>query len=148
MTNGVRSTSPDLSDLPRLARLPDPDALPAMPGAGGLADRQRSFAGVLSRAASHPGPPASPEAQARESAEQFVAITFLQPLLQQLRAGNHAAAPFAPSQGEKQMQSLMDAETATRLAKAQRWPLVDRIAKDLLRKAPAELSPRAQAGVE
>lgn len=144
MTNGVRQSA-----------LPSPLAPIDIPGGVAqklpmhgdprapdpLTERQRSFAGVLSRAGA--GKPETPESKAREGAEQFVAISFLQPLLKQLRETNRAAAPFAPSSGEKQMQGLMDAELASRLAKAQRWPLVDRIAQDLLKKSAETPAPDA-----
>lgn len=132
--NGVQlspSSSLDLAS-PTNARtiapvLPDP-----RDSSVSLSDRQRAFAGVLSRASSHPGKQ-TPEQEARDGAEQFIAITFLQPLLKQLRETNNAAPPFAPSAAEKQMQGMMDAQLAQHIAKAERWPLVDRVAKDLLR---------------
>ena len=138
--NGVQlSTSPTLglagpTDARTLAPvLPDPSdaSLP-------LADRQRAFAGILSRASGHPSKQ-TPEQEARDGAEQFVAITFLQPLLKQLRETNQAAPPFAPSAGEKQMQGMMDAQLAQHIAKAERWPLVDRVARDLLRNQAAKV---------
>lgn len=151
MTNGVRqpalaaSLAPPLS--PPLAPIALPDGVAQkLPMHGDphapdpLTERQRSFAGVLAKAGGAGGPK-PPEAQAREGAEQFVAISFLQPLLKQLRETNRASAPFAPTAGEKQMQGLMDAELAGRLAKAQRWPLVDRIAQDLLRKSAEKAGP-------
>jgi len=137
--NGVPlSISPSLglagpTDARSLAPvLPDPSdaSLP-------LADRQRAFAGILSRASSHSSKQ-TPEQEARDGAEQFAAITFLQPLLKQLRETNQAAPPFAPSAGEKQMQGMMDAQLAQHIAKAERWPLVDRVARDMLRNQPSK----------
>lgn len=146
MTNGVRQTAP--ASLPFAPIGMPADVAQKLPMHGDsrapdpLTERQRSFAGVLSRAGGA-GKPETPESRAREGAEQFVAISFLQPLLKQLRETNRAAAPFAPSSGEKQMQGLMDAELSSRLAKAQRWPLVDRIAQDLLRKSAEAPTPDA-----
>lgn len=100
-------------------------------------DRQQSFAralGIEQRrldAASVDGE--TPEARARTAAERFVAQAFLQPLLKELRASNQAPAPFAPGPGEKQFRSLMDQTLAEDLAKSARLPLVDRLARDLLR---------------
>lgn len=103
--------------------------------------RQRDFAAILARGQTSAA--GTPEAQAREQAEQFVAITLVQPVLKQLRESNNAAPPFAPSQGEKQFQSLMDAHVAQQITRATSFPLVDRLAQDLLRhvKTGAEGAP-------
>ena len=95
-------------------------------------ERQSDFASVLGRVQMRSGE--SPEDLARRSAEQFVAMALVQPLLKQLRDSNHAAPPFAPSQGEKQFQSLMDAEVAQRMVRAAHFPLVERLARDMLTK--------------
>lgn len=109
-----------------------------------LVERQRSFAGVLARAGSHPGANLqTDEEKAREGAEQFVAMTFIQPLLKQLRETNQSVAPFAPSAGEKQMQSMLDGVLAEKLVSSERWPLVDRIAQDMLKKNAAKPAPNA-----
>lgn len=142
MSNGVRqlglSSPADLAQAASLVPRSDP-----------LTERQRSFAGILSRANQHPGAAAlSPERQARETAEQFVAMSFVQPLLKQLRDTNGAAAPFAPSKGEKQMQSMLDGVLAEKLVSSQRWPLVDRIADDMLKKAQASAAPKDLADLQ
>ena len=72
---------------------------------------------------------------ARAAAEDFVSLTFVQPLFKQLRSTSMAKGVFAPSQAEKQFQGLADAEIAKRLVRASKWPLVDRIAKDLEKRA-------------
>jgi Rod binding domain-containing protein len=105
------------------------------------ADRQSDFASVLGRAQHRPDEPV--EDLARRSAEQFVAMALVQPLLKQLRDNNNAAPPFAPSQGEKQFQSLMDAEVAQRMVRAAHFPLVDRLARDMLVKVSGVDAPRA-----
>jgi Rod binding domain-containing protein len=113
--------------------------LPDAVGSGALAERQKSFAGILSRAQSHPGAKAATsEVEARESAEQFVAITFLQPLLKQLRETNRASAPFALSAGEKQMQGMLDAHVSQQIVSSSSWPLVDRIASDMLKNSSSK----------
>ena len=96
-----------------------------------LAARQESFASVLAR--SDPGAERDPRAAARGAAEQIVSVTLVQPLLAQLRSSSMAAAPFAPSRGERQFQSLMDAHTAQDLVRAANFPLVDALAERLLR---------------
>jgi Rod binding domain-containing protein len=99
-----------------------------------LVTAQRSFASILAR---DRGAPADPEQSARESAEQLVSISLVQPVLKQLRDSDGAAPPFAPTQAERQFRSLMDAELAQRLVRASNFPLVDRLARDLLARAPA-----------
>lgn len=99
--------------------------------AAGLLDRQRSFTEVLSQRTSADG--AKPAAaQAKETAQDFVAMAFVQPLLKQLRETNGAAAPFAPTKGEQQFRALMDAEIARKIVRASDWPLVNRLARNLL----------------
>jgi Rod binding domain-containing protein len=101
-----------------------PAAPPATPAGDG------SFESILSRTA-RPGQTTAQ--RAREAAEQFVALTFVQPALKALREGNDAAPPFAPSEGEKQFRALLDAELAQRIVRKANYPLVDRVARDLLR---------------
>ncbi len=113
---------------------------------------QRSFAAILGRDWQAPGAPAqTPEQRARSTAEQYVAIALVQPVLKQLRDPNPAVppfAPFAPTQAERQFRALMDAELAQRLVHAQRFPLVDRIAGDLMARAGLTPAPSPTAGDE
>jgi Rod binding domain-containing protein len=75
---------------------------------------------------------AGPEARkAREAAEDFVAMTFIEPILAQIRESSQAAPPFAPTNGEKQFRAMMDAGLARELTRAARFPLVERLARDL-----------------
>jgi Rod binding domain-containing protein len=101
-----------------LARRPD-----------GLAARQGDFASVIARANGQSGE--TTEETAREGAQQFVAITLVQPLLKQLRETNGAAAPFAPSSAELQFRSMMDAQLAQRIVRASGFGIVDAIARSL-----------------
>lgn len=102
------------------------------PGAH-LAERQRSFAAVLGQEFRAPGPvAASPQERAQRTAEQLVSITFIQPILKQLRETSRASPPFAPTQAERQFGALADAEVAHQIVRAARLPLVDRVARDLL----------------
>ena len=121
--------------------MPEPSAIPPTTPAplqwgavtpDRLTDNQRSFAAALGRADTRQQ--SAPD-RARDTAEQFVTQTLILPLLKQLRANNQAAPPFAPTQAERQFGALQDAETAQRIAHASRFPLVDRLAQDLLRKA-------------
>lgn len=93
---------------------------------------QQDFSGVLGRAIERGE--TGPE-QARKAAEQFVAIALVQPLLSQLRAANQSAPPFAPTQGEKQFQSLLDSHLAQEITRSKNFPLVDRLAADLMKRA-------------
>lgn len=87
------------------------------------------FQSVLGRAVHRGGA----QEQVRASAEELVSIALIQPILAELRDSNTAAPPFAPGPYEKQFGTLMDAEVSRRLVKAQNFPLVDRLARDLLR---------------
>ena len=75
--------------------------------------------------------------RAREAAEQLVAITFVLPILEEMRKSNHAAAPFAPSSGEKQFRSFLDAKLADEITKSAQFPLVDRITNDMMNRMAA-----------
>jgi len=105
----------------------------AQPATTRDADASATFASILGKAAADTAK--SPDEQARNAARQFVAVTLVQPLLKQLRESNTAAAPFAPSQGEKQFQSLIDADIALKITGAAHFPLVDRLASDLAKRA-------------
>ena len=76
---------------------------------------------------------ATPKERARAAAEQLVAITFVRPILEEMRRSNNAAPPFGPSSGEKQFRSFLDAKLADEITRSARVPLVDRIARDLAR---------------
>lgn len=121
-----------------------PAPLPPIPratGADGLAN-QADFASLIGRdQALHAPAPASPDERytdedhrtARRAAEQFVAIALVQPFLKQVRESSQAAPPFAPGPGEKQFRAMQDAAMSQRLVKAAHFPLVDRLARDLLK---------------
>lgn len=100
------------------------------------------------------GEKSDPKKAARSAAEEFVAVTFVQPLFKQLRSTNHASAPFAPGNAEKQFQAMADAEIAKRMVKSANWPLVDMIASGLEKRAKgigavqkSEARPGLRAGV-
>ncbi|MCB9844893.1 MAG: hypothetical protein H6811_02750 [Phycisphaeraceae bacterium] len=98
-----------------------------------LLDRQRTFAAALGRAESIPER-LTPEQTARRQAEQLVAITFVQPILRETREANATPPPFGPSQAERQLGPIFDAQIADRLVRASNFPIVDRIASDLMRR--------------
>lgn len=121
-----------IADSASFAR-PLPEPLPTT-AAGALAQGQRSFASVLSRAGTAPQ---TPEQTAREAAEQLVAITFVQPLFKQLRSTSWAAGPFKPGPAEQQFRALLDADLSQRMVKSSSWGLVDRLARDMLKRSEA-----------
>lgn len=115
-----------------LGRAPDAGLLRALPtGRADVMREQASFAAALGRAGRDSG--MTDADRARDAAQDFVAQTFVQPLLKQFRDSDRTPAPFGPSQGEKQFRALMDVELARRIVRAQHFPLVDRLAQDLLR---------------
>ncbi|GJM17895.1 MAG: hypothetical protein DHS20C14_01080 [Phycisphaeraceae bacterium] len=108
-------------------------------------ESQRSFRDVLGMARSRTpelGADASPEARAanaearaaesRDAAEQFVAKTFIEPVLSSVRENSQAAPPFAPTQAEQQFRAMADARLAIDVVKRANLPIVDRLARDLL----------------
>jgi len=114
-----------------LARAPQPPR-------AALRARQQEFEAALSRQQAQAR---SGDAQsARDAAADFVAAAFIEPLLKHLRENSVAAPPFAPGPGEKQFRGIADAQIARRVARAANFPLVDRIASDLLRGGAAVAS--------
>jgi len=112
-----------------------------MPGFAGRSDSFRmaqetrsrdEFRSILARAGA--GQDAD---RAHESARDLVAITFIQPVLRQIRESSGAAAPFAPTQAEKQFGALLDAKLAAQIVESGRFSIVDRIAADLTRASRA-----------
>ncbi|MBL0870899.1 MAG: rod-binding protein [Phycisphaerales bacterium] len=97
-----------------------------------LTERQEAFAGVLSRARDAGK---SDQQRAREAAEDFVAVAFVQPVLKQLRESDRSAAPFNQGPAEKQFRSMMDAAMAKQMVRASNFPLVERVAEQTLKTA-------------
>ena len=121
-------------------------ARPLSPSRASLARTQRDFAAALGRAGRDPGErPATPLEGAREAAQQLVSVALVQPLLKQLRDSSRAAPPFAPTQAEKQFAAIGDATLAQDIARAANFPLVDRLARDLLRMGAARAADIAEA---
>jgi len=122
---------------PLLAQAPaSPPALGApAPDRGAEPDGARSFSDALRRSAMiPPGQPRSPGAEpdpAREAAQELVAITFVQPILAQLRESNMAAEPFAPGDAERRFGPLWDAAIAQRIVQARGFGLVDAVARSV-----------------
>jgi Rod binding domain-containing protein len=102
-----------------------------LPPKSDLKRSQESFLSVLGKKVDDTEA-RTPAEKAREVAEQYVSIALVQPMLKQLRETSNAAPPFAPTQAEKQFRALSDADLAQQIVKAKQFPLVDRLARDLL----------------
>ncbi len=104
-------------------------------------DAQQDFASIMAR--QNTGPAArlqEPDAQARAAAEEFVAISMVQPILAEARESTMAAGPFEPSSAERQFRAMQDATLAQRLTRAAHFPLVERLARDLQKSVPSASS--------
>lgn len=97
-------------------------------------DDRTGFASVLDRVAW------SKDARttARETAQEFVAMTLVQPILTAARESNAAAPPFAPGDAERRFGFLLDQRYANEIVRAQNFPLVDAVTRQLLRHAGIE----------
>lgn len=102
-------------------------------GVAGLLSATGGFGAALRRARSA-GAAGTPEA-ARSAAEEFVAMTLVQPILAQMRAQNSAAAPVGPGEAERAFAPLWDAEIAARITKAENFGVVDAVARKLLERS-------------
>lgn len=104
--------------------------------------RASDFDHVLGRARAAPAGD-----EATNAARDLVAITLVEPLLEQLRESSQAAPPFAPSRGEKQFRAMLDANLAREITGAARFPLVERLARDLRSRGStdAPITPNVQA---
>ena len=80
------------------------------------------------------------EEKAREAAEDFIASTLIKPVLAQMREMNDAAPPFGPGAHEKAFAGMVDDMIAERIVHAQRFTLVERIAKDMQARGAATVA--------
>ncbi|MHC4976421.1 MAG: hypothetical protein ACYTF7_07425 [Planctomycetota bacterium] len=109
-------------------------------GSAGLSARadvaSRGFAEAIGRWSDRAqGGRAMTAEDARGAAEELVAMTFVQPILSQMREMNNAAPPFAPGVAERRFGAMWDAEIAQRLVRSEGFGLVDAVARDVLSKA-------------
>jgi len=109
----------------------------AAPTFGTGLSAQRSFSEALGAASRSDALAAREErsehAKAREAAEKLIATTLVEPILKQLRETNNAAPPFGTTPAEKQFGSLLDHRLSQDIVKSANFPIVDRVARDLLR---------------
>lgn len=96
------------------------------------AEDGRRFSEIIGKGPSQPDK-RKPEEQAREAAEQLLSVTFIQPVLKQVREMNDAPPPWGPTQAEKQFGPMLDAKLADQLIKAARLPIIERLSRDLNR---------------
>ncbi len=110
----------------------------AAPSFGGGLTGQRSFAEALGDMRNavrfEAKEDRKPEDRALDAARQLVATTLVEPILKQARESNQAPPPFGPTQAERQFGSLLDHKLAQDIVTASGFPLVDRLARDLLKK--------------
>lgn len=103
------------------------------PAPGMVTQRQRDFSAIISRDDSR----ADAKGSARQAAEDFVAMAFVEPLLSQLRESNDAAPPFAPGAAERQFGEIMDQVLSRQIVRASRFPLVERLESDMITRGEA-----------
>lgn len=115
------------------------------PSAAGLQARSSDFASVLGRIDAES---MSAEERAAQGARDLVSVALVQPALKSFRQSNGAAGPFAPNQAERTFRGMMDASFAQRLVQGGRWPLVDRVARSLLRQGQEIPAQAAEPAVQ
>lgn len=106
----------------------------ARPALEGLGSKQNDFASLLNIEDRRLDAGRGSEAErARSAAEDFVAQALVKPVLSMIREHSQAAEPFAPTRAEKAFGGLMDEQIARGVVRASNFPLVDRLAQDLMR---------------
>lgn len=75
---------------------------------------------------------------ARESAEDLVAMTFVQPLLAQMRSDVFGGGPFSSGTVQDRLSPFADAAIARDIVKGSRLPIVDAIERTFNRAATQE----------
>lgn len=100
---------------------------------GELGRKQSQFSRVLAGERSKP----VSEDEATRIARDLVAVALVQPLLKEWREAEQGPPPFGPGPAEKQFRAMQDANLAQELTRAQRFPLVERLTRDLRRGASA-----------
>jgi Rod binding domain-containing protein len=84
----------------------------------------------------------SNQSRARAAAEGLVSTTFIEPILKQLRESNNTPPPFGPSSAEKQFSTMLDTKLSDEIVRAANFPLVTRIAAQLMENMPSQNPPR------
>lgn len=125
--------------MPALAPIAGAVATPALDALslGAAAPRRATgsaapFGDFLSGRAGNASTESAPD-RARHAAQEFVSIALVQPILSSLRESNQAAPPFAPGDVERKFGPLLDAEIARRIVTRTNFPIVDAVARRLLK---------------
>ncbi len=100
-------------------------------GVRGEVRGQRDFSVLLSEASAD-DKSIPPKERARAAAEAFVGDALVLPILKQARETSDAAPPFNRGKHEEMFGSLMDQAIAMRIVQSSNFPVVDRIAEQLL----------------
>ncbi len=108
---------------------------------GSLGATQRSFAEVMAIAGRGPQDQLAEVDESRQTAEQLVATTLVEPILKQLRESNNAPPPFGPGKGEQQFRAMTDAHTAKEIVRSGQFGLVERLAQDMREHSVAKTEP-------
>ncbi len=109
--------------------------------ANSLSATQRSFAEVMAIAGRGPQDQSAEVDESRQTAEQLVATTLVEPILKQLRESNNAPPPFGPGKGEQQFRAMTDAHTAKEIVRSGQFGLVERLAQDMREHSVAKAEP-------
>jgi Rod binding domain-containing protein len=104
----------------------EPTPLPPSAAAPRPLAADPTFDGLLRAAGSGDGPD-----EAREAAEKFVSIAFIEPVLASLRESALAEGPFAPSDAERRFSPMLHQHLADRIVASANFPLVDRVVAQL-----------------
>ncbi|MEM0984422.1 MAG: hypothetical protein AAGI17_10785 [Planctomycetota bacterium] len=101
---------------------------------GPTVDAQRDFADVLGISNRTPSKPdQTAEEQAHDTAERFIASTFIKPLLDSFSELSDPAPPFQRTEADKQFGSMLNGTVALEVVRSTKWSIVDDVASDLLR---------------
>lgn len=88
------------------------------------------------------------DAEAREAAQQLVATALVAPMLAEIRDQPLDAKLFHGGPGEDSFRQQLDTILADRIVRSERFPLVDRIYEQVMRRAGAAGAAGAGAGVD
>ena len=81
------------------------------------------------------------ERQADEAARTFVAMAFIEPMLQMMTDSQFAEGPFAPGDTERRFSPLLNQELAGRVVAGSRFGLVNEIKDRLLEHSDRGVKP-------
>lgn len=113
--------------------------------AGRLASAGMSFAEKLSRAAvGESGKLNATRCEARQAAEQLVATTLVQPLLQQMRNDPFKSDLMHGGFAEDAFGAQLDTQLADRIVRRANWPIVQRLVDTVMQRLQPVAAPRLE----